>query len=84
MLIYTKPTSGKGVCDESSDESVVGKDVFVMIGGEVEDFEGVVDEGAFGVHVDEACDGKWGSKESIFEQVGVEFLALGEVCVVGT
>lgn len=75
---------GNSICNETSNECVVGKDIFVKMGRVVEDSEGVIDEGALGVHVDEACDGEWGSKESVFEQVGVEFLALGEVCIVGT
>jgi len=75
---------GKGICKETGNESVVGKYIFVKMGGVIEDSEGVVDEGALGVHVDEACDGEWGSKEGVFEQVGVQFLALGEVCIVGT
>jgi len=54
------------------------------MGGVVEDSEGEIHEGALGVHVYEACDDEWGSKEGVFEQVAVQFLALGEVCIVGT
>jgi len=75
---------GKGVCNETSNESIVGKDIFVKMGGVVEDSEGEIHEGALGVHVYEACDDEWGSKEGVFEQVAVQFLALGEVCIVGT
>jgi hypothetical protein len=38
-----------------------------MMGWVVEDSESIIDEGAFGVHVDEACDDKWVCKETIFE-----------------
>lgn len=84
LVIQSKGALGKRVCKEASDERVVGKDVFVVMGGEVEDSEGMVDEGALGVHVDEAGDGEGGSEERVFEQVGVKFLAFGEVCIVRT
>lgn len=74
----------KPICNKTCNDCVVGKDVFVMMGGKVEDCEGIVHEGALGVHVDEACDSLWGCKEATFEHVGVEFLAFGEVCGVGT
>jgi hypothetical protein len=76
--------SRKPICNESSNDSIVSKDIFVMMGGVIEDSESVVDEGAFGVHVDEAGDSEWGCKETIFEQMGVDLFAFGEVYVMST
>lgn len=60
LPIKTKPISGKPVCYESGNDCIVGKDIFVMMGGVVENFKGMVHEGTLGVHVDEACGGEWG------------------------
>ena len=35
LVIQSKGTLGKRVCKEASDERVVGKDVFVVMGGEL-------------------------------------------------
>lgn len=80
MLVKTKRVLRESVCNESSNDCIVSEYIFVMMGWVVENFESIVDEGAFGVHIDDAGDGEWGCKETIFEQMGVELFAFGEVC----
>ena len=84
LPIEQKPITGKPVCNEPSNDSIVGKDILLKMGGVVEDAEGMVHESALGIHIDEAGNNKWGCKEPTFEHVSMELLALEEVCMVGT